>query len=124
MIVLNDIQADRICEIVDVRFDHYNEAQYRDFPHHDIDPQYYFWPAPVTKSAFKINRITGEYCEDELVEKMIFMFNMDQLIKIRDGKNTPEQKELIQHNIDAQQKLLDKKTSVLNYLISKGLIQK
>lgn len=123
MIVLNDIQADRICEIVDVRFDHYSEAQYRDEPHNDTEPQYYFWPAPITKSAFK-NRITGEYCEDELIEKLIFMFDMDQLIKIKDSMDTIEQKEKIQLNIDAQQKLLAKKKSVLDYLISEGLIEK
>lgn len=121
MIELNDKQADKICEIVDVRFDHYNKAQYEEYK--DTDPQYYFWPAPVTRSAFKINRVTGEYREDELIERMTFLFDMDKLIEIRDNMDNSEQKEIAQRTIDAQQKLLDKKKAVLDYLVSEGLIK-
>jgi len=123
MIELNKIQADKICEIVDVRFDHFNAAQYAESPYNDKDPQYYFWPVPMGRSAFKINRVTGEYMEDELIEKMVFLFPMEKLVELRDMKDANgEQIEIMERSIEAQQKLLDKKKAVLDYLKSEKLL--
>ncbi len=119
MIELTNIQADKICEIVDVKFDHYNPAQYKDSPYNDTEPQYYFWSSPISHPSFKINRITGEYKEDELIEKLIFMFPMDILISMKDFSDN---KERVEEAINTQQKLIDKKKAVLDYLISEGLI--
>lgn len=68
MLELNDIQADRICEILNVRFHHYEKAQYKDDPYNDEDPQYYFYSESVAPSVFKVNRSTGEFKWDHFRE--------------------------------------------------------
>jgi hypothetical protein len=117
MITLNDKQADKICEIVDIKFHHYQEAQYTDPEYNDIDPQYYFWSVPVGRSSFKINRLTGEFRFDELYDKSISLFNMEDLLNLK-GKGVTSADRLIEN----LQNYTDKKNKVLEYLKSEGLL--
>ena len=116
MIELNDIQADKIFEIMNVYNHHYNPAQYNTDEHKDKNPQYYFWAEKYSRSAFKLDRVTGEIKRDDLYEDSNkFLAEIKETL----GKHDP--------NFDTSdpkfEEEMDKRRKVKEYLISEGLIE-
>ena len=107
MINLNDKQADKICEILDYRFHHYNQTNY------DNEPCYTFWPESVCNYSHKINRNTGELIFDEFTELSIEFMILSKEISTKLGKDPI---------IDKLNDYESKKSKIKNYLISENLI--
>ena len=118
MIELNDKQADKICEIVNIRFHHYEKAKYEDFPYNDTDPQYYFYPDKMVPSAFKVNRLTGELRFDEMFETSNEMVKTIGEYLLNSGNADDE----VNESLEKAKKHYELKDKVKQYLISEGLI--
>lgn len=125
MIELNDKQADRICEILDIRFDHYNSATYE--IEGDANPHYYFWPEPICRSAFKIDRLTGELKFDSMVEQLmnftkILVESFESVLPKWDESVLPTWDETLMNNKKLLEEHEGKKKLILDYLKTEKLI--
>tara|TARA_R110000772_G_scaffold81439_2_gene173243 strand:- start:27862 stop:28239 length:378 start_codon:yes stop_codon:yes gene_type:complete len=124
MIELKDIQADRICEILDIRFHHYEKAQYKTEPYNDTDPQYYFYSESMGRYSFKLNRVSGEIMFDEFVESISSLLDMGSLTKMKEiFTNDEKMITTLDKQIDSLQENLDLKNEVKDYLLSEKLLK-
>lgn len=119
MIELNDEQADKICEIVDIRFHHYEKAQYQ-HQESDINPMYYFYPKAVTRFAFKIDRVTGEFRMDEIIESL--HDSSKQLFNLMKDLDGYSESDSLTEGMDRIKKHDELKVKVKEYLISENLL--
>lgn len=125
MIELTDEQADKICEIVDYRFHHYNPINYHPINTDEDGEFYMFWPVAIGDFSHAINRETGELIFDKWKESAIRMYEVGEVAHefLKKNNENYEKSEAGKRADKQHQEMMDKKQAVKDYLISEGLIK-